>query len=113
LNIHAFAERIKLLRSEKGFSQKRLGDLVGVSKVSIFNYENGLQLPSVEMLVKLAEVLCCSVDYLVGNDYDNEEENIHKFIIKSLKRNETVYNYLLKDTRKSIKEIENMIKGKK
>ena len=38
-----FAQRIKNLRSEKGYSQKKLGDLVGVSKVSIFNYENGLQ----------------------------------------------------------------------
>lgn len=108
-----FADRIKLLRSERGYSQKKLGDLVGVSKVSIFNYENGLQLPSVEMLVNLAKALNCSVDYLLGLSIDNEEENVNRFIIKSIRRNETVYNYFLKDTRKSIKEIEKMIKGKK
>ena len=107
-----FAERIKSLRQDKGYSQKKLGDLVGVSKVSIFNYENSLQLPSVEILVLLAKALNCSVDYLLGVNPDNEEDNIHSFIIKSIKRNETVYNYLLKDTRKSIKNIEKMIKGK-
>lgn len=108
-----FAQRVKLLRTEKGYSQKKLGDLIGVSKVSIFNYENGLQLPSVEALIKLSESLGCSVDYLLGLNVENNEDIVHNFIIKSLKRNETVYNYLLKDTRKSIKEIENMIKGKK
>lgn len=107
-----FAQRIKSLRLDKGYSQKKLGDLVGVSKVSIFNYENGLQLPSVDILVLLAKALNCSVDYLLGINSDSEEDNIHSFIIKSIKRNETVYNYLLKDTRKSIKNIEKMIKGK-
>ena len=107
-----FAQRVKSLRQEKGFSQKELGDLVGVSKVSIFNYENSLQLPSVEILVLLAKALNCSVDYLLGVNSDFEEDNVHSCIIKSIKRNETVYNYLLKDTRKSIKNIEKMIKGK-
>ena len=72
-----FAERIKSLRQDKGYSQKKLGDLVGVSKVSIFNYENSLQLPSVEILVLLAKALNCSVDYLLGVNPNNEEDNIH------------------------------------
>ena len=105
-----FAHRIKNLRSEKGYSQKKLGELVGVSKVSIFNYENNLQQPSVEILIKLAKALNCSVDYLLGISSNSEDDDIHYFLIKSLKRNETVYNYLLKDTRKSIKNIEKMIK---
>ena len=108
-----FALRIKELRAEKGFSQQKLGDLVGVSKVSIFNYENGLQQPSLEILDKLAKALNCSVDFLLGINGNAEEENKHIFIIKSIKRNETVYNYLLKDTRKSIKNIEKMIKENK
>lgn len=108
-----FARRIKDLRAEKGFSQQQLGDLVGVSKVSIFNYENGLQQPSLEILVNLAKALNCSVDFLLGINGNSEEEDKHLFIIKSIKRNETVYNYLLKDTRKSIKNIEKMIKENK
>ena len=108
-----FARRIKELRAEKGFSQQQLGDLVGVSKVSIFNYENGLQQPSLEILVNLAKSLNCSVDFLLGISVNSEDEDKHIFIIKSIKRNETVYNYLLKDTRKSIKNIEKMIKENK
>lgn len=108
-----FARRIKELRAEKGFSQQQLGDLVGVSKVSIFNYENGLQQPSLEILVNLAKSLNCSVDFLLGVSDNLEDEDKHIFIIKSIKRNETVYNYLLKDTRKSIKNIEKMIKENK
>ena len=39
-------QRIKELRIEKGISQQELGDLIGVTKVSICGYENGTIIPS-------------------------------------------------------------------
>ena len=34
-------KRIKDMRLEKGMSQQELGDMIGVTKVSICGYENG------------------------------------------------------------------------
>ena len=77
-----------------------------------FDFSHGV--PEEEFsYLKLAKALNCSVDFLLGINGNAEEENKHIFIIKSIKRNETVYNYLLKDTRKSIKNIEKMIKENK
>ena len=45
--------RIRQLRVEKGWTQKQVGDEVGVSKVAIHDIETGKQKPSYDVLVKL------------------------------------------------------------
>ena len=49
-------QRIKELRIEKGISQQELGDLIGVTKVSICGYENGTRIPSLEIFETIANV---------------------------------------------------------
>lgn len=60
--------RIKELREVRHFSQVELAEAMHVSKQSISNWENGNILPSVEMVVKLAEFFSVSTDYLLGLD---------------------------------------------
>ena len=62
-------KRVKDLRIKKGLSQQELGNTIGVTKVSICGYENGTRLPNLEKLVKLAEVLETTTDYLLGDEY--------------------------------------------
>ncbi|MBQ9730526.1 MAG: helix-turn-helix transcriptional regulator [Bacilli bacterium] len=108
-----FSHQLKEIRKDRNMSQKQLGDLIGVSKVSISNYENGMQYPTLEKLILLAKVLDCSLDYLLGIDYDNLTDlKRDERIFKSIKRNETIYKYLLEDSRNRIKEIEEHIKIK-
>ncbi len=59
-------QRIRQLRSERGINQKELGDAVGVSKQSVSNWENGNIMPSVDLLIRLADVFGVSTDYLLG-----------------------------------------------
>lgn len=40
-----FSKRLKEKRKEMGFTQKQLGDMIGVTKVSICCYENGTRTP--------------------------------------------------------------------
>ena len=47
-------KRIKDMRLEKGLSQQELGDLLGVTKVSVCGYENGTRTPSLETFGLLA-----------------------------------------------------------
>lgn len=61
-----FAERLKLLREERGLSQDKLGKEIGVSRYAIYTYEKGKAFPTVEGLVMLADHFDVTTDYLLG-----------------------------------------------
>lgn len=61
-------QRIRLLRQARNMSQVNLAKRVGVTKQSVSNWENDNIQPSIEMLMKLAEVFSVSTDYLLGRD---------------------------------------------
>ena len=105
-------KRIKDMRIEKGLSQKELGDLLGVTKVSVCGYENGTRTPSLDTFNLLAEVFNTTTDYLLGReivirDEENQEYlgNISKDdidIINELKNNTKLYEKLMKDSKRYI-----------
>ena len=68
-----FKERLKELRKEFGFTQKELGEKLGLSDNTITNYEKGIRHPSYSLLETLATMFECSVDYLLGRTNDREE----------------------------------------
>ncbi len=59
-------KRIRQLRIEWRINQKQLGDAVGVSKQSVSNWENGNIMPSIDLLIRLADFFGVSADYLLG-----------------------------------------------
>lgn len=61
-------ERIRELRESRGLSQVQLAKRLGKSKQSVSNWENNNILPSIEMLIRLAEVFHVSCDYLLEID---------------------------------------------
>ena len=100
MDLQIFSHQLKEIRNEKGLSQQQVGDLIGTSKASISNYENQKQYPTIEHLILLAKALDCSIDYLVGIDYEHLSElKKDERVFKAIKRNETVYSYLLSDSR--------------
>lgn len=59
--------RIKHLRAMRGFTQETFAEAVGVSTEAISNIERGVNFPSFEHLVKIAEILkCLLVDIFDG-----------------------------------------------
>ena len=46
-------DRIRKKRIELGLSQEELGDLIGVSKVSVCGYEKGNRTPTIETVILL------------------------------------------------------------
>lgn len=61
-----FADRLQSLRNIHLLSISKLAKNIDVSKSMISNFENQVTLPSVEVLTKLSNYFCCSLDYLVG-----------------------------------------------
>lgn len=66
--IYDFGFRMRQLREDRGLSRAALAQKLGVSKETIYRYENNVQDPSVERVKQLAVILHTSVDYLVGLD---------------------------------------------
>lgn len=63
-----FGARLKDLRKQKRWSQKELAAKVDIRFQQLNKYESGLNLPPAEMLIKLADALAATVDYLLtGN----------------------------------------------
>lgn len=63
-------ERIRTRRQELGLSQAELGFKLGIHQKQISAYERGVNLPSSEVLIKMAEVLGLSLDYLAYSKRD-------------------------------------------
>ena len=61
-------KRLRELRQERGLKQEELGRRVGASKQSVSNWENGNILPSIDILVRLADFFGVSTDYLLGRE---------------------------------------------
>ena len=104
-------KRVKELRIEKGLSQQDLGIAIGVTKVSICGYENGTRIPSLENLVKIADALATTTDYLLGREVPIVNEENKSYIgsisyedvslILELRHYPNIYNKLLKDVKRS------------
>lgn len=63
-------EKIKELRVSCGLNQVEFAKKVGVTKQCVSNWENDNVLPSIEMLVKIADLFNVSTDYLLGRDVE-------------------------------------------
>ncbi len=61
-------KRIRELRLAQGYSQVALAERLGVSKQAVSNWENDNIQPSIEMLLRLAELFCVTTDYLLGRE---------------------------------------------
>ncbi len=61
-----FPERLKFLRSEKGWSQQRLADELNLSKSSVNMYERGEREPGFETMEAIADTFNVDMDYLYG-----------------------------------------------
>lgn len=65
-----FGEKLRELRKEKGFTQKRLAQEIGQAQSTVFYWEQNLQEPSISALKKICAVFDVSADYLLGRtDY--------------------------------------------
>ncbi len=68
---------IARLRQEKGLSQEKLAELLGISRQAVTKWESGKGNPDTENLVRLSEIFGCSVDELCGKTAGRPKTKIH------------------------------------
>lgn len=65
-----FAEQLKSLRLETGLTRIQLAEKLSVSVRLVSYWENGQRECDFDMLIKIAELFSCTLDYLLGRkDY--------------------------------------------
>jgi transcriptional regulator with XRE-family HTH domain len=80
---NTLGQRIRYLREEKNLSQVEMAAQLNISNVQLNRYETGARKPDPETLVRIADFLNVSTDYLLGRslsimeaplDYPGKEE---------------------------------------
>jgi len=102
-------------RKKKGLTQTQLGDLLGVTKVSVCGYEKGARTPTLETFVDLLNILDVSPDYLLGRDIKVVSEPEIEYQVKmpkeavvffkELKKNTDLYNRMIEDPKRLVEVI--------
>lgn len=105
-------KRIKDMRLKMGMNQQQLGDLLGVTKVSICGYENGTRTPGLDTFCKMADIFGTTTDYLLGKEIPIYSEEEHAYlgrvsrddvdIIREFKNNPKLYEKLARDSKRYI-----------
>lgn len=63
-----FFERLIYLREEKGFTRKQLAEKLGVSVRLVSYWENNQRECDFNMLIKMADLLNVTIDFLLGRE---------------------------------------------
>ncbi|MBQ7037635.1 MAG: helix-turn-helix transcriptional regulator [Clostridia bacterium] len=60
------AQRLKLCRDKKGFTQGQVAIYCDITEKAYQNYELMTREPKIEILIRIADLFEVSLDYLVG-----------------------------------------------
>ena len=72
----ALSNKIRKLRFEHDeMTQKRLAELVGVSRKTIYGIENCKHAPTIDVAIRIADVFGISVDQLFEYGYDGKPDH--------------------------------------
>lgn len=89
----SFQKQLQILRKEKGLSQEKLAEVLGISRQAVAKWEVGHSYPDIARLVALSDFFKVSIDKLV-NDYEencylsieeNKVDSINENIIEFLR----------------------------
>ena len=70
--MNTIGERIAYLRDIQNLKQRELAEEIGVTAATMSKYENNINIPSADILAKIAIALKTSADYLIGlTNYTN------------------------------------------
>lgn len=66
-----FSKKLAKLRRAHNYTQERFATLLDVSRQSVSRWENGTAFPETEKLIRISEMLDCSIDYLLKDSIED------------------------------------------
>lgn len=107
-----FGNILKKIRQDNNMTQEELAKRIDTSRSNIANYENGKNMPSVDILEKIAKLFDVSTDYLLGkSDIRNPEE--FKYAYNRPKEADGLSDEEVNDALRFYKEMKKKIEGEK
>jgi transcriptional regulator with XRE-family HTH domain len=103
----SFGARVIEVRKERGMSQEQLAKALGATPTTVGRYERDEVKPSIEVAVKIAEVLEVSLDYLTGSSQNDLKDK------KMIERFNSILNLETKDKENILYAIDGLIKAAK
>lgn len=94
LDFKTIGQKIKERRISLGLTQDYIANHLNVNPSHVSNIECGRANPSLTALVKIANLLECSVDYFLSGEYTytidtNSQQNLDNAILEKLKYRDT------------------------
>lgn len=63
-----FLSNLKTIRKNAGIKVKTVSEKLGISRITLWQWENGKRTPGIEDLARLAQLYECTVDDLIGKE---------------------------------------------
>lgn len=99
LDFQSVGNNIRVLRTESGYSQDYIAELLGVSHQAVSRWEKGLAAPTIDNLAELCELFNVSFENLLclNKEIEFDKEDIFEghsrlFVIKRITSGETDYD---------------------
>ena len=93
-----FGNRLRELRIQKGYTQEKLSESIGIQPENYSRIENGLAFPKPENIEKISNVLNIEIAELFLFKQTNNYDEILKTVVDKLKNDEeitmVVYRFL-------------------
>ncbi len=83
-----FSKKIQQLRTEKKLSLEKAGNLIGISMVELYKYENRQLLPSITTIDKIAKAYNVSIKTLFDDKEENSEIVAYKLLMRAFLKEE-------------------------
>lgn len=106
----SFGTILKKLRQDNNLTQDELAKKIETSRSNIANYENDKNMPSVDILEKLAKLFNVTIDYLLGKSTIRNPED-YKYAYNRPKEAEGLSDEEVNDALRFYKEMKKKIEG--
>ena len=80
------SDHLKQIRTENGFTQSQLARRLGISPSAVGMYEQGRREPDGTLLARMASVLHCRTDELLGLEKPNEVDDVIDSFARTLEK---------------------------
>lgn len=108
-----FGNILKKLRQDNNITQDELAKKIYTSRSNIANYENGKNMPSIDILEKIAKLFGVSTDYLLGkSDIRNPGKQIDDILNEAMiGMSKEEYEALTETQKKQIRDFALFVKN--
>ncbi|MHC6181213.1 helix-turn-helix domain-containing protein [Clostridium sp. JNZ X4-2] len=116
INGREIGHRIREKREEFSLTREKFAEMVDLSTLYIGQLERGERQMSLTALVKIANCLHVTTDYLIYGEYKEEtrdnliKEKFKKYQLSKTEDNSILYKLLERCSKKELNLIENMVK---